>query len=589
MSVYVMERSGGASYSGFVAERRAPEQEAGCGLDFGNARDIIMASIRKNEPVTVIGDYDCDGICASAILARAIVDAGAPAGNVRIRLPRRFSEGYGMNPSMIRSIDRGLVVTVDNGITSFGAAKLAAEKGLKLVITDHHRVKTRTEKVAAGGAWVEREVPDLPPAECIVDPQLASGPGFRDYCGAGIALRLSETLIGRNHPDIPAFTALAAVATVTDVVPVTGDNRNIVIDGMEAVRGRKADPGLYALFVRNGADPERIPAGIPAYLGLTDTTVGYYVGPCINAASRMNDDGALTALRCFITRDPVVAGKLADSLIENNIRRKEITDRESAEIDALIAREGMERDCPMVLYLPDCSPGIIGLHAGRLCERYRVPTVVICGRDRVAKGSCRSPEGADISGLLRSAGDIITYGGHSRAAGLSIEKDRIPELRSRLAEACRKNGITAPEDTERRVDFLAEERELPGILGDLSDRFAPFGEGNPNPRILAEICPENIRITEKHIFMKCGNGLTVSAFYTAGRGDHPPDLAEHRKCFVYGTLGCSFRDGRACPEFVAETFVLPDDTLKTEHGDMTVSRAFPELLSVPEQVICGER
>ena len=457
--------------------------------DVSDAVSIIKEAIENDEQITIIGDYDADGISATSILVMALREAGA---NPAYRLPLRFSEGYGMKPSMVEEIDSGLIITVDNGIASHSAIEAAKEKGLQVVVTDHHLPVSKSEIVMDGSTLKRKNYFDIPKADCVIDAHIQELQNdtekfdFYDYCGAGIALKLAESLIGKNNPLMDKLYAFAAIATVADVVPLKGDNVNIFKRGIKAMAEGKITDGLYQLLVQNKIDVNSIPADCPPDVLLTGDVMGYTLGPCFNASSRLFDAGASEVVRCLLTDGNMFqATKRAQKLIEHNEERKQITDAEMAVVKKIMSDNHMENDCPIVLHIKDSKPGIIGLHAGRLCEEYQVPVIVLNGEKDCCKGSCRSPENAHMKHMLDAVSDIlVAYGGHAGAAGLTICEDKIDEFRDRLKKYCVKNGIKSIKDTNTYYDISIDAKDVAAVLEKLYNELSPFGEGNPMPTFL---------------------------------------------------------------------------------------------------------
>ena len=506
-------------------------------FDCANAVDIIRKAIDDKKSFHIRGDYDNDGISSIAILILALTSLGA---NVEGRAPLRLSEGFGLSVSMIDEIEDGVVITVDNGIVAFDAAKKAKEKGLDLIITDHH-----LPKIDCAGTII------LPEADCILNPhiqEIKGEPGFDfyDYCGAGIALKLSESLLGSDHPLMNKLYALAAIATVADVMPLIEDNRRIFIRGCEAMRQGDITDGLYQLLFLNKIEVNNLPVDIPAYLAITSETVGFKISPCINAASRLKDDGAKIALNCMLCDgDNAKARTVATELYELNEERKNLTSQEIAHIEAMLSEAGRLNDCPIVVYSPESLPGLIGLDSGKLCESRGVPAIVICGKDDRCKGSCRAPDGVNMKALLDAVADkLVQYGGHSGAAGLTIKEEDIDSFRESLISLCKAKGITRKTPDELYYDLSIKSSDISDTL-DKVTYMAPFGECNPEPVfMITEFNPEDIRVLGgKHIKLT-SQGITAIGFNMLdGEGVEIPGTVS-----ILGTLGYNIFRGAATPQ-----------------------------------------
>ena len=449
-------------------------------FDYKNSIDLIRNALDNHEKITICGDYDVDGIMASSIMKTALEALGCDA---RIRIPLRFEEGFGLNPVIINEIDSGLIITVDNGIAALDAIDKAKEKGLTVLVTDHHE-PARNEN---GDIC-------LPKADCIIDPNADKynkdcGYDFTDYCGAGVALKISEALLGKNHPVMDKLIAMAAVATIADVMPLHGANRNIVRRGIDMIAKGRGPIGLQQLFLANKIDPSEVPQGLPASMYITGDMIGYKIAPCINADSRMNGN-ADTAVACMMSKDVREAQELADKLIAFNSQRRTVTQQEEFEVRRIIAREKLKEfvglphtTCPFVIHLPDSGPGIIGLHAGRICEEERVPAIVINGTGDECKGSGRAPEGVNLKMMLDDPSVSIhmeKYGGHAGAAGLTVKESKIGALTEAVKKYCSEHEIKPLDTKTIYYDIAIDAQEIPAALQVLQ-KLSPFGEGNPEP------------------------------------------------------------------------------------------------------------
>ncbi len=421
--------------------------EAISGIPEAAAR--LRAAIAAEKRILVYGDYDVDGVCATAILLEALREAGAM---VDFRIPSRHEEGYGLNIAAIQEIARDfqLLITVDCGISAVEEVREARKLGLEVIITDHH------------------EPPEvLPPADVLVDPLLGEAP-FRRLCGAGVALKLSQALLGLEKAE--KWLDLAALATVADVVPLKDENRILVREGML----RMADtprPGLRALMNAAGVKPP-----------LRSEHLAFRLGPRINAAGRMED--ASQAVRLLTTRDPAEAEAIARHLEENNRRRQSEEQRILQEARQQTAAADPE-DRVLIAFGEGWNSGLIGLAAGKLCQERHLPTIVLSLQDGTAVGSCRSIPGVHIYKMLSRCQDLlIRYGGHAQAAGLTLPADAVEALRTRLNAVIRENC-----DESCFIPRAEYDLELPFSCWSLEaiswlDRLEPTGCENPPPVFL---------------------------------------------------------------------------------------------------------
>ena len=428
--------------------------------DMQKACERIWQAIDNGETIVVFGDYDVDGVTATALLYQHLKGMGA---TVKCMLPSREGDGYGLSRNAIQSIhDKGyqLIVTVDNGISAVEEAEFAAELGIDLIITDHH-LPPET----------------LPKAVAVVDPRrLDDTSPFKGLCGAGVAFKLCAALDGCPPEEMLDYCGdLAAVGTVADVMPLTGENRTLVKSGLRQLQNTDR-PGLEALLEEVGL------AGRP----ITAENISYAIAPRINAAGRM--DSAVTALQLVLCEDPDRAEELAHKLNEINVKRQE-TELEIFKAAQVLLEQQPERleDRVMLLWGRDWHPGVIGIVASRLVERTGRPVIVVTVDEHgECKGSGRSVPGFNLHACIGSCADLlIRYGGHAMAAGLSVREENLEALRRRL------NEWAARECPVLQIPPLT--CDLPIHLDRVTvdsvrriDALAPFGAENPTPVFLLQ-------------------------------------------------------------------------------------------------------
>lgn len=435
------------------------------------AAERIVAAARSGRRIIVYGDYDVDGVCGTSILWTCLKLAGARDPGYYI--PHRVEEGYGVNAEALRRLagenPSALIVTVDCGISAIREAALARELGVELIVTDHHTI---------GAA--------LPAADVIVHPRRPDG-GYpsADLCGAGVAFKLAWQVCKsfgdgkRASPHLRDFLTralgLVALATIADVVPLSDENRILVRHGLNGIN-KEPSPGLRALMEVSGCLPTK---------KLNTGTIGFVLAPRINAAGRL--ERAMMAVEMLTTDDPLRAQQIALELDRCNARRQQIERKIQDEARAMIEAAGGVADRrSIVLASPGWHPGVIGIVAGRLAELYHRPTVILAQGDTVAQGSARSIAGFDLYAALEDcAAPLLTFGGHSAAAGLKLARDDVGVFAQLFEERCRE-GLSA-EQLERVMMIDAEV-----LLGSLSlrvveemDRLEPYGIGNPKPLLLA--------------------------------------------------------------------------------------------------------
>lgn len=414
------------------------------------AADILLHAIESKSPITIVGDYDADGITSTAILWHVLRYLDVTP---RTRLPKRYSEGYGLSMRVVDEIDSGVVITVDNGIAALEQVKAAKRKGLTVIVLDHHLPGN-----------------ELPEADIVVDPHIApEQSGFSDYCGAGLSYKMAQLLID-DDDFLRKMEALAAIGTVADVMPLIGDNRIIVKEGLQCINQHDLPVGLLALINAVGARK------------VDEQTIGFTIGPLLNAPGRLRDDGAMESLQLLITEDYAEAEAKAFALIETNNMRKDLLKKGMERAYEILHREEKENVNPICIYDPELLAGLAGLVAGRLAEEYKTPTIVLTKtEDGQMKGSGRSYGDIHLKYLLDDVcGYLSHYGGHAGAAGLSLIAEHFEDFRCALEEHMKE--YSRPDGTEFFYDLEATVAELPRIMEDLK-RYAPFGEANPRPVI----------------------------------------------------------------------------------------------------------
>ena len=419
--------------------------------DMEKAVTLIRMAIRRGDSILVYGDYDVDGISAVAILTETLQEEGA---EVSYRIPDRHSEGYGLNEKAVREIagKYRMLITVDCGISNVREVRLAKELGMCVIVTDHH------------------EIPEeLPPADAVLNPLLGNYP-FRRLCGAGVALKICQAM--RGMESVMKKMEIAALATVADIVPLTDENRVIVREGMARMEYTDR-PGLRAL-----AENARISFPMHA------DDIAFRLGPRLNAAGRLED--ASQGVRVLTTADPEEAREIAGHLEENNRRRQENEQQILREAMECFPRQvNLERDRVVILEGEGWNTGLIGLAAGKLCERLHHPVIVLSRQGENAAGSCRSIPGINIWQMLNLCGDLfIRFGGHEQAAGLTIPTGKIPELRTRLNEAVRTHCDDRCFLPVREYDSEIPLKEVTLKLIQDLEALEPTGFGNPAPVFL---------------------------------------------------------------------------------------------------------
>lgn len=469
--------------------------------DMKKAVEILKDKIDQKARIRIIGDYDIDGVTATYILLTGFRRLGA---RVDTYIPDRIKDGYGMHSQLIeKASEDGIdtIITCDNGIAASAEIQQAKEKGMTVIVTDHHEIPYRdTDK---GREWI------VPEADAVINPKQSDCPyPNKNICGAVVAWKLIWALYetyGIDRNEILEFSEPAAVATVGDVMDLQGENRIIVKEGLRRLPTTK-NQGFRALIEANGLGGERI----------TAYHVGFVLGPCINASGRL--DTAARALRLLCTEDADRAAKEAGDLVALNQSRKAMTEKGREEAEHIIESQGLSSDRVLVVYLPECHESLAGIIAGRLREKYYKPSFVLTKAEKGAKGSGRSIEAYSMYDELVKCSDLLEqFGGHSMAAGLSLAEENIDAFRKRLNEVC---TLTEEELVPKVViDVPMPISYLSRTLTEQLSVLEPFGKGNSKP-LFAQ---KGLRVLNLRIFGKnqnvakmClmdGQGNSVDAVY----------------------------------------------------------------------------
>lgn len=432
----------------------------------------VVAAVRDGVPILVHGDYDVDGQCATALLTRALRMSGA---EVHAFVPHRIQDGYDFGAAGLVEAQRvgaGLIVTCDCGITAVDAVTRAKAAGLRVVITDHHLPG-----------------PILPPADAVVDPQrVDDNSGLGTLCGTGIAFKLVEALV--EPLGLPKALPMhlldyVALATVADVVPLVGENRVLVKHGMRVLTNTRW-AGLRALLRQ---------ADLGGGRELRAGQLGFILAPRLNAVGRIAD--AKDGLRLLLTDDPAEAATLAGQLDSLNRERQSMDQRILDEALAEVERVYSDPAQHVALVLAgDWHPGVVGIVASRIVERYGRPTFLIGLDGDLGKGSGRSIERFDLHAALAGCGDLLVrYGGHRMAAGLTIRRDQVEAFRTRFSDVAREQLVQDDLGPSQRVDLEVALAAVTDDLERLGRHLEPCGAGNPAPVYGAR----GVRLTDSRV------------------------------------------------------------------------------------------
>ncbi len=435
-------------------------------MDKGTAR--IARALQNGEQIAIFGDYDVDGATSSAVLYRFLTALGA---KVRIYIPDRMREGYGPNaPALLglRQAGVGLVITVDCGTLSFEPLKAAADAGLDVIVVDHHKAE-----------------PELPASVAVINPnRLDDESGLGQLAAVGVAFMLAVSLNralreagwytgGRKAPDLLSLLDIVALGTICDVVPLTGANRALVTQGLKVMAQRR-NPGIVAL-----SDVGRVSEAPSTY------HAGFIIGPRLNAGGRVGESGL--GAQILTTNDPIEARSIADKLDRYNQERQAIeAEVLQAAIEQMERRYGMDGS-PETLVMAigeGWHPGVIGIVASRLKDKYGLPTFVIAVDEGEAKGSGRSISGVDLGAAVieaAQAGLLVKGGGHAMAAGLTAMPDKLDELTAFLEQHMKVAVQRAQQKRTMKVDAVVSLSGATTELLDQIEQVGPFGAGNASP------------------------------------------------------------------------------------------------------------
>ncbi len=421
--------------------------------DAGKAAGILAEKISQGKKIRIIGDYDVDGVVATYIFMETLLECGA---DVDYRIPERVRDGYGLNLRLVEEAAADgvdTILTCDNGIAAVEQVDFAKECGMCVVVTDHHELQEQ-----------------LPRADALVNPkQIDCSYPYKGLCGAAVAYKVAELIYGacgKEKGSAEKFIAFAAIATVCDVMELTGENRTIVSLGLSALRS-STHCGIQALCAANGITGE----------ALDTYRLGFVLGPCINATGRL--ETAERGVKLLLSKDGQEAQEIAEKLKELNEIRRDMTAK-GVQAAVKIVEEKGEPDRVLVVFLEDCHESLAGIIAGRLRERYNRPAIVLTRTEGGLKGSGRSTGQYSMFEKLTECREMLKqYGGHPMAAGLSLAEENYLPLVSQLNERC---GLTEEDLTLKiSIDAVLALTGLSFSLVEELNRLEPFGKGNEKP------------------------------------------------------------------------------------------------------------
>ncbi|MBM3259589.1 MAG: single-stranded-DNA-specific exonuclease RecJ [Candidatus Sericytochromatia bacterium] len=456
----------------------------------------IEHALRHGERIGLYGDYDCDGVTSSAILWRYL--ARRRKGQVVLRLPDRFVDGYGLKPASVDEFaDAGcrMILTCDNGISAYPAAERARELGLDLVVTDHHRIG-----------------PDLPFARALVHPGV-DFPAWSDLCGAGVAFALVVALEGGLTPELMWLLDLVALGTVGDVVPIGGVNRPLLWAGISRIREGRCTPGTLALAEACKVDAATI----------TARNLGFQLVPRLNAPGRLETPDA--GFRLLTSNDKDEMAEIARQLEDVNQERRAVLDEQVARIMPLAEAWDLPRLPVMVLWDKDIHPGTAGLVASKLVERFGTAALLLApGHDGLWKGSGRAPDGFHLADALAACGGLLLgHGGHANAAGCAIREADLAHLRDAINQHARQQDWTPRPTGIVTLDVELAPEDVTVALAEDLERLEPTGRGHEAPRLgwrRTRILAART-VKERHVFLTLAElpaSLPLKCWNAAGKG-----------------------------------------------------------------------
>lgn len=520
------------------------------------AVDRIEQALEQGEKICVYGDYDADGITSTTVMLNVLLDLGA---DVIFKIPNRFEHGYGPNEALFRQAhEEGvqLIITVDNGISGHEPIRIAKELGMDVIVTDHHE---------SGET--------LPPADVIIHPRVPDGHyPFGELAGVGVAFKLAHALYGELPRHLLEFVA---IGTIADLVPLVEENRYLVQQGLEELQ-RSQNPWVHAMCEISSAEQQKI----------SEETVGFYFGPRLNAIGRLGDAAPGVAL--LMSEDFQEAKALAKKLNDANGKRKDIVQSITDEAVAMIeSNEEFSNSLILIVANEGWNPGVVGIVASRLVEKYYKPTIVLC-LDPVkgtAKGSARSIEGFHLYNELAKNRDILPhFGGHPMAAGMTLPLEYVDDLRSRLNEQAK--ACLTEEQLKQKL-FI----DIPLTLGEISveaieeiTKLGPFGTSFPKPVYALENVEigsmRKIGAAENHLKMELKDEYNTIDAIGFNKGHIHDELSYGIKVSFVGDLQINEWQGKKKPQFMINDVQTTEWQLFDIRGIRQTSRW---LMTVPKE------
>lgn len=491
------------------------------------ATSRVIQAVTQNELICIYGDYDVDGTCSAAILYLFLKELDA---NVEYFIPQRLTDGYGLSKTSIDTIkEKGtaLLITVDCGITGIEESQYAKDLGIDVIICDHHQPKN-----------------ELPNALAVLDPLKPECKyPFKFLSGAGLAFKLAQGISERiGKKELPLqYLDLVALAESADIVPLVDENRILVKEGLRQIN-ENPRPGIYALIKSSNMEPGNLTSG----------HIVFTLAPRINAVGRLGD--AERAVELFIAKDTSQAIQLASVLEKENYNRRKIdVDTFDNALEIVQNSIDLENDRAIILHDGSWHPGVIGIVASRLVEKYYRPTIMLTTVDGVAKGSARSISNFNIYNALEQCKDLLVqFGGHKAAAGLALEIDNISEFRKRFNEIVKESLSEEDLLPEIHIDSKIKFSEMTPKFLRILEQFSPYGPGNMRPVFLAEdVKGFNPRIVgNDHIIMSFKQNCSDKIFDSIGfgLGHYFDKIRDDSLMDIVFSIDKTVREGRVFPQ-----------------------------------------
>ena len=503
----------------------------------------VIKALTENQIMMIYGDYDVDGTCSTALLYLFLKELGA---DVHFFIPKRLTDGYGINKIGIdygKEIKASLIISVDCGITAVDETEYARSLGIDVIICDHHQPKD-----------------SIPNAFAVLDPLKPDcNYPFPYLSGAGVAFKLAQGVSERiGKRDLPLkYLDLVALAGAADIVPLIDENRTLVKEGLAQINSNPR-PGILALIESSNMQPGELTSG----------QIVFTIAPRINAVGRLGN--AERAVDLIITDSKSEAFKMAQVLESENYLRRKIDEDTFVEALQIVQNSlDLTTDTAIILHQESWHPGVIGIVASRLVERYYRPTIMLTTVDGVAKGSARSISNFNIYEALRKCENLlIHFGGHQAAAGLAVEVDKLSEFKLKFNQVVKETITEEDLLPEVKIDSKLKFSEITPKFIRIIDQFAPFGPGNMRPVFLSE----DVRIEGKprivgtnHLILTVRQNNSDKVFDTIGfnMGDYYKELSQNHCTFdIVYNIDKSSRDGRSFPQFR-----LKDIKIKENHQE----------------------